>query len=245
MIKISDIENPDLKETLSLFNKVVLANTTLETSEDIKKINQTGFLYHINIESIKTFIPNVSRRGALTEDNTVPRIHTGIDLLGCLRGYASLFTEYLDLNSPGGFDKKIRGKNYFYFNVFDFEYCLKPNNELVYDTSYTKERWLFAFDKNTKYYKPLATFEIIYRSVNLKRYSGELVLDIVFNINNDTDLDISIDAKEEKVISKGIYDIHLQYTKKSINNEEYKILEITKVNDKASLEDLGMPYSKW
>ena len=138
----------EFKETLSLFNNKITRNTQIVTPESLGQ----HYLLHIAKEKFKELLPNVSRRAAYSEDNTIPRIHTAPALIECINGYASITHDILN----GDFETKskkglYKGGYYIYF--IPFEYALKPNNKLVYDAEATNEHWLITYNKETKTYK--------------------------------------------------------------------------------------------
>ena len=144
----------ELKETLALINTKVTRNIEIVSQEMLG----VPYLIHIAKEKFKDLVPNISRRAAYSEDNTLPRIHTSNTLLNCINGYASLVWDVL--NGDLG-DKKDTYKGGYYIYFIPFEFALKPNKRLVYDADVTNEHWLISYNKETKTYKPSAMGRII------------------------------------------------------------------------------------
>lgn len=243
MLKLSEIKDEELKEAVRMFNPYVSKNVELETSDDIAKFNKTGHLYHIGINLFKKFIPIVSKRMREEEDNTLLRLHVAADLLHCLMGYNTFFEDYLDPTI--GFDKEWKLKNFFYFHIFEFEYCLKPNEVLVPDAKFTEERWMFPFNRETKHFVPLATLEVAIKDIKVERKEGLFSMDVIFNVNNKSNQIIAIDYEKNKTISKGTYDIALHWEKVSPEKQSYEITSIKKTSEKVSLEDASSILYKW
>lgn len=156
---MNDTNLQELEETLSLLNNKVARNVSIVTAATL---GQTE-LFHIAKEKFKELIPNVSKRAALTEDNTLPRVHVSPTLLGCINGYAGIVDDIT--SSP--FDSKFhnyRGGYYVYYIPFD--YALVPNKKLVYDAEVTGEHWLITYNKATKTFKPSSVGRIANVSIS-------------------------------------------------------------------------------
>lgn len=135
----------EFKDAFDLLQKIVKNNCKIITPDDL---NKQKFLLHISSREQSTLTPNVSRRSALSEDNTVARVHTSDNLFGCILGYASAAD---DITNSHPKQKDYKGG--FYIYAIDFDYALDPNTKLVYDADVTNEKWLITFNKNTVNYK--------------------------------------------------------------------------------------------
>lgn len=143
----------DFNETLSLINNEVVKNAKIVTPESL---GQNEF-FHIAKQSFKELVPNVSKRGPDNEDNTVPRVHVSIHLIGCINGYGVVSQDVVESDYGGETD--YRGGYYLYF--VPFEFSLQPNRNLVGDQPQVDEHWLITYNQDTKTFKPSAIGRII------------------------------------------------------------------------------------
>lgn len=135
------------------------------------------YLHHIAVRRWATLVPNISRRAAWSEDNTLPRIHTSTTLIGCIKGYATVF---LDAYSEDVAYKKITPdsyKNGYYIYSIPYTYALRPTAKLVYDVDYTNEHWLIAYDAATRAYTPTAIDRCFIKEVKRQVYATGEVLE--------------------------------------------------------------------
>ena len=129
----------DFKTALGLLNPKTVKNTQVVSQDEIRN----GFMLHIDLVNPKTFIPMMPRSAAVSEENTTPRVTVAPTLLGCIIGYARVFSDFIGNPQEG-----------YLINRIDFEHCLKPNDKLVYDAPETGEHWLIAYNKKTQQYDP-------------------------------------------------------------------------------------------
>ena len=193
----------------------------------------------------------LSRRAADSENNTVPRITVADTLVGCAIGYNKLYYDFF------GDSKKIQGYD---INRFSYDYCLKPNSKLVYDSKVTNEHWLVCFNKETMAYKPtkIGTLFVVELTASKVQQDGKL-------ITLYTSTKLTVECKEKIQISKnknlapGFYELTIAGDIDSHVSYEYddKVLvrqltvsEFNSIKNKCapslSLEQLQEPlYSKW
>lgn len=136
-------------DTLELLQDSVKKNCKVITPNDLGQVNN---LLHIAKQKFKILTPNISKRAAPSEDNTIPRIHTSDNILGCILGYAQTVSdvgnaEKKDKYAPGDF---LGG---YYIYSIPFKYALSPNTKLVYDSNVTNEKWLITYDQETITYQ--------------------------------------------------------------------------------------------
>lgn len=136
-------------DTLELLQDKVKKNCKVVTPDNLGKTNN---LLHIAKQKFKILTPNISKRSAPSEDNTIPRIHTSDCILGCILGYAQTVSDIgnadkKDKYNPGDF---LGG---YYIYSIPFKYALAPNTKLVYDSNVTNEKWLITYDQETITYQ--------------------------------------------------------------------------------------------
>lgn len=152
----------DVQFRLKQFTNKVQNNVTIVTPDTL----QQDCVYHIAWQRFSYLVPNVSRRASPTEDNTVPRIHTALSLLGCLRGYAGITWQiFHNVAHP-----KVKAHEYkggWYLFSVPFDYALAPNTKLVFDSDYTKEHWLITYDAETRTYKPRHTHRFYFTKLEV------------------------------------------------------------------------------
>lgn len=141
------------QETLDLTNDEVVKNAKVVTPESL---GQKEF-FHIAKQSFKELVPNISKRGPDNEDNTLPRVHVSIHLVGCINGYGVVSQDVVE--SDYGGESGYRGGYYLYF--VPFEYSLQPNRKLVGDQPQVDEHWLITYNQDTKTFKPSAIGRIV------------------------------------------------------------------------------------
>ena len=168
-------------ESYELIAPSVRKNTTIVTPETLGQ----NVFYHIAKTKMKALVPNVSRKAAPSENNTVPRVHVAPTLLGCIAGYTSLFNDAFYLYPT---DKKTSntwlGGCYIY--TIPFEYALKPNSRLLYDAKVSDEHWLITYSKDTITYGPSYVTKMIVVALRSNSfYNGSIIreLDILIEVS--------------------------------------------------------------
>ena len=207
----------DLKEYLSQVNPKVVKNTEIITPEDL---GQTG-VFHIATLNFSALVPNISRRGAWTEDNTLPRVHCAPTLLGCLRGHAGIVE--LALNNLVGMAKGDEYRGGFYIYHIPFEVALKPNKKMVYDCDYTDEVWLVPYSKETRLYRPDLIGKAVICSAKVESVKGVLTTTLELAIDVPKGMKLAID--KENVLSEGYW---LSYFVQTLNQRKSTEIEYVK-----------------
>lgn len=225
-----------IANALNLYPPKIKANTTIVTPETLGQ----DYLLHVAKRKWDAMVPNVSRRGADSEDNTVPRLHMGTTLLNCIKGYASIQYQIMDnyvkqqainkekSNKINSGMVEYRGG--YYLHVIPFEVALKPNKKLVYDVDYTDEHWLITYNTDTRFYRPKAICRLVTSSllieanmVNGHDYHITFLLDIP--------TDISVRLDDDKVLNKGYYKLVLfNQTGGKWNDKEYRFVKCQATN---------------
>jgi hypothetical protein len=180
---------------LKYIPKYIQDNSTLITPESI---NQN---YLIHLSNIKhkddILIPNVSRRAALVEDNTLARVHTSTDILGCLYGIAITHLNVINNHINKNTNKLVFNNGYYVYKI-PFEYALRPNTKLVFDVEQSNEMWLTRYE-NVDNYKAQLVGHLIIDHVSVIPTDSSPLFTTSFLLNtNDT---IKLDSIKE--IDKG------------------------------------------
>lgn len=144
------------EEQIKLLNPDIIKNTRIITSDDSKQDS----LLHIANSKFDSLIPIVSKRAVPSEDNTITRIHTSDNLIGCLLGYGQHQWNLIDRQKqdeiePGSF---LGG---YYIHKVNFKVALEPNTKLVYDSNITREKWLITYNEQTVKYAATVIGKVI------------------------------------------------------------------------------------
>lgn len=138
--------NPDFLRQVSLYSQKVIDNT------EIRHANSFDVPYGLRIDAPPVpamLVPRMPSSAASTEDKTVPRVITASTLVGCMNGATYVLSRAQD-------NKKTPDsvRNYYHITACMFDYCLLPNNYLVFDAEDTQEQWLISYNKHTRAYRP-------------------------------------------------------------------------------------------
>ena len=119
--------------------------------EIVKANPDYPYMLHGSVNgNIKEFVPRLAERPGPKEDKTVPRVHVSDSVIGCVEGMNELVWYLMYGYNAYGSNEKVDFKNGWYIYKLPFEYCLKPNEELVYDAGWSNEHWLVPYNKETK-----------------------------------------------------------------------------------------------
>ena len=142
------IQNPKARKNLQVVN-----------SEEMT----LPYMLHIDKEPPKAFVPQMPRRAADDEDNTVARVTVADTLVGCLIGYASAYYDFLNEDSSG-----------YVISAIDYRECLKPTLDLVYDAEATNEHWLVSYDRASLKYIPRTIGKIFFSEITWEKEARAL-----------------------------------------------------------------------
>lgn len=214
------IDIDELKDAIRLMSSNVQNNTTIVTPDELG----VNFFYHISFGKFKEFIPNISRRAGLSEDNTVPRVHVADTLNNAWNGYAS--GPYMMSNTKPSENKskgvKAEYKGGFYIHRIPFRACLKPNKKLVYDADFTKEHWLVTYNELTRVYPATYVGKVVGESVTYIPRTNKYPIEI-------STLVLEVDTTDGLRLAKGIHLKKGYYRyKTSAQYGVQDIMEITK-----------------
>lgn len=174
-------DKQQLEQYLSNFNNGVADNVTVVSAEELGQ----RWLYHISVDpKIKRFIPELSRRTALKEDRTVPRISTAPTIIGCLLGYQADLGEFL--NNTLGDD--WNGGWYVY--GFDSQPSVLPGKKILIDVQTTDERWLVPYRSDKWQYPAKMIGKFYYRkaSVYTQGKNQKWEVEVLVEVNRDAEI---------------------------------------------------------
>lgn len=214
-----------MRNLLQMSNPKVVKNVKIVTPED------TGSRYLLHLARMKfdELVPNVSKKAAPSEDNTMLRIHTSNTLIGCIRGYAAVIDELSSYYSGMKPDRKMVFNGGYYLYVIPFKAALMPNKKLVYDADYSGETWLVTYDQNTVTHKPETVLEIIYSSLTTTPKGKSLEYSIAFLIKNKSDIEVRL--TDDLKIKKGCYSFTYA-VETTPKDEKDEIRDLRKIDQK-------------
>ncbi len=202
----------DIKDFLSRVNDKVKRNVEIITPDELGQ----DYVLHIATINFSSLIPNVSRRGAWSEDNTVTRIHTSTDLMGCIRGHAGVVD--LALNSIVTSSKSEEYRGGFYIYQIPFKVALKPNTKLVYDSDYTNEVWLVPYNRETRVYKPSIVGKMVICAAKVESIESKLVTTLETAIQVPEGMKLTLD--KDTHLTPGYWMVHFKQSQKKNGSSE-------------------------
>lgn len=187
----------DLLDYLKTLNPDTVRN--LEVKHRSEYLNNHGLHITLSTRPRDTFYPQFPRSAATSEDRSCPRICTADTLAGCIIGVSSFLKSLTYALEVKVHDPKELKKNKTLFKIlkFDFEWCLEPNKQLIFDTENTKEQWLVNYNEDTRSYTPILIGEIV-----LKGFST--FVNPNNQIRNKTNLVFYVKTKELINLTTGI-----------------------------------------
>lgn len=234
----------DFKYYLSIQSDKVKKNVTEVKAADL----QFPFMLHIDSIRPPFFYPQMPRRAASSEDNTIARVTVADTLVGCLIGYASTFHDMMSTAKPG-----------YYISRIDFDYCIKPNSKLVYDAEKSNEHWLIGYNKKSLKYPTkqigklfISKMTIIKAYLDKEKYyypkieSMEILIetDEAFLLNKDTVLEpgfYSFVTNGVNFNNDALFNDDSFFKCRKISEGEYRIAK----NEKAALLSHTDILEKW
>ena len=191
-----DIDIEELKDAVRLMSSGVQKNTSIITPDELG----SEFFYHISFGKFSEFVPNISRRAGMTEDNTVPRVHVADTLNNAWNGYAT--GPYLMANIQPSKNKakglKADYKGGFYIHRIPFRACLKPNNRLVYDSSFTNEHWLVTYNEMTRVFPATCIGRVVGEFVTFIPRTDKMPIELCTLV-------LEVDSPDGLKLAKGIH----------------------------------------
>lgn len=227
---------PDyVKESLDLFSPKVRENVTVKHCSEFP----VSVAFHITKPGVPNpFWPRMPASASDQEDKTVPRVIAASTLVGCMNGAAFI----LDNARDSKFRPKEERSNYYVILGMKFEYCLCPNNKLVYDAEDTQEQWLITYNEETKFYRHFNVGEFFIHSIQEtitpnKTHNPTLVITYL-KLGKGQKLAIT----QNRLIDEGCYKIVFDLTNyasmvsKRMRYDDDKKVEITPI-EKSLYED--------
>lgn len=208
----------DFKRFLKLQTDKVRRNVTEVMPETLGQ----DFLLHIDKKTPVHFVPQMPRRAAMTEDNTVPRITVSDSIVGCIIGHSGVLNDFHMEKDHG-----------FYINMLSFDYALRPTAKLVYDADVTNEHWLLTYNKHTAKYKPVTIGKLFVSKVEYTRVPRASITKACANILIEINADIVIRFDSKSVIQKGFYKAELDET-------HLEHMSISRISESEYMEDKGL-----
>lgn len=203
--------------------------------EIIEANKQYPYMLHGSINgNIKAFKPRLAERYAKGyEDRTVDRVHVSDHLMGCIEAMNELLMYLLYGAYYEGMSKKEERymaetyKGGWYIYAIRYDYCLKPNEKLVFDQNITNEHWLVNYNSYTKKYigeKIAKLILISYYVQNVGANSGNGQSIYILEI---TDKSLKLE-KDGEYLLPGYYEIiyNNKLNKKNNSNEMVVVREL-------------------
>jgi hypothetical protein len=165
-------ENKDLglfMDWFSLQSKAVQKNATIVSADELGQ----NYMLHIDKNTPKVFIPMMPKSAAGSENATVARITVAPHIQGCITGYARVENDFLDSGIKKVSKDPFRGG--YDICILEFEHCLKPNANLVYDAKRSQEHWLVSYRPDLIQYKPKKIGKFFVKELTFKRESSEKI----------------------------------------------------------------------
>lgn len=226
-------ERDEIERIITLSSSVVRKNTKILSAEDIGQPS----MFHIAKTRMRNLVPNISRRGAPSEDNTLPRIHVSTSLQGCLIGYGAVIHDAADLDVKNTVDDITYLGGYYVYTI-PYNYAIKPNKTLVYDAELSKEHWLVTYNKDTIAYKPSCVDKLIVNNCVFSSETNKKSSVVVSMAIEVTSLE-GLRLLENRILTKGCY--RFNYIKESYYEQDgyrhvYSVSEPTSISKAEFME---------
>ena len=233
----------NLNKLLSLYSNKIRSNTMIVTKNDL----EIEELLHISYFKQNKIIPNISRRIAAKEDNTLPRISTSSTLIGCIQGYLALIHDSINADIYFKEDRKLAHGAYYLYSI-PYTIALKPNTKLVYDADITNEIWLVSYDITTKEYKPSSVDQFFTKSILIEpdiNNSKLFLITIYIRLSKNTKI------TDDVTVTPGYHQLTISFRNSDIiyKLEDHKPISAKEYNNnkinQTVLESLNIsPFSK-
>ena len=199
------IIDKDLKETMSLYRPEVRKNVKVAEPSDFPL--PTAF--HITLPGVPNpFWPRLPNSAAPSEDDTVPRVIAASTLVGCMNGAGYVYS-----NATARREGDYSCHNYYHILGMNFDQCLLPNNNLVYDAEDTQEQWLVSYNKETRNYKHFQVGEFFFHSlsevIQPNNYVNKTQCTFFLSVEKDPGLAVT----KGKVLKKGFYRLEIDMSR--------------------------------
>lgn len=198
-----DLDDLEIKKFLSLFPSKVTNELSVVDYGSI-----LHSLYHISTHRQQQLVPNISRRSAMSEDNTIPRVHTSCYLLGCIASVSNISHKVINntVYTPGAknIDKNYKGG--WYIHALPFKKALRPSKKLVFDVERTNEHWLVSYSPEYKTYPAIIAGKLFPVDIHFTPRVGKYPLEMdTFHI--EVSIDEGIYLTDRDHLTKGYWQV--------------------------------------
>ncbi len=192
------------------------------------------------------YIPRLSPKASPSEENYTPRVTVSDTLRGCMTGYGSLADLVARELENNGMEDSWKGE--LNINKIDFDYALRPNTSLVYDSEVSNEFWLVPYDKEHTSYrsKTIGKLTPHARTSVMNRTTGKenTIIDVIVHIVAGG---VSLGDVKKTILHSGYYNIRFnnntteieQYSRISLN--EYQKIK----SSHGTTMTGGSDFKKW
>jgi hypothetical protein len=233
------------------------------TPEDLKKdcphesYDGSYFLHISNNPNIRKFIPQLTLRGAPSENRDITRVYVAPTLLGCFIGYGQAGSEFANKTADGN-DEENGYKGGWKIYALPFRAALKPNRKMCMDQKESDEHWMVTYSPDTTEYIPESAGRVFYHQIVLtgrSKKTPEAWVTMYVEITKEDGLRFS----ENHFLKKGCYRIEgpeQQHVESWRDDKEFKVVPISRGDYQAakaqsaallSYKELENPphYLKW
>lgn len=195
----TDSDKEDIYDWFSIQSKKVQANSRIVSKEEVGQ----GYMLHIDKKTPAKFVPMMPRSAATSEDNTSARVTVAPNLIGCFIGYARAEDDFFE-GTHKDYIKETGFKGGYEICELKFDYCLRPNRKLVFDSPESMEHWLVSYNKKTLEYIPVKIGKIFVSKISYRAVSGGLP-DYVFEIYIEVNKEQGIPFSPKIYLDRGYY----------------------------------------
>lgn len=199
----------DFDKAVELLGPHVSENVTKFTPKDLT----VPFLFRLDANVPKNFVPRMPASAAQSENNTVPRVVTATTMFGCMSGHAGMVAFLWDRAGSETPD------NHYKISAFTFEFGLFPNKKLVYDAEDNKEAWLITYDKESLSYRPVPIGEMFFHKLSMTVMGKSKVDTRVAEFLAHITLEEGMPLCEGIHLKKGFYYIKANMTKYALSSK--------------------------
>lgn len=157
------VDREALETLLDISSARVQQNVKIVTPDEIGQ----DFMLHISTNTdIRKFIPQLTLRGAPSENRDITRVCVGPSLLGCMIGYAQMSNDVQEKASNAK-DEHNGYKGGWKIYALPFKAALKPNPKMVWDQRMSDEHWMVTYSEDTKEFRPVNAGRFFWKSLTL------------------------------------------------------------------------------
>ena len=195
----SDSDKQDIYDWFSIQSKKVQTNARIVSAEELGQ----DYMLHIDKKTPAKFVPMMPRSAATSEDNTSARVTVAPNLIGCFIGYARAEDDFFE-GTYKEFIKETGFKGGYEICELKFDYCIKPNRKLVFDSPESMEHWLVSYNKKTLEYIPVKIGKIFVSRISYRAMWGG-VPDYTFELYIEVNREKGIPFSPKIYLDRGYY----------------------------------------